>query len=489
MIEPISSKKTKADRALSKCKGKEKLISHRATFEVRDNVQIQGKEIQDIPQITKRVKEAVLKQNVPGSQMDKSIQDSLISNMRDWNFIVFKIAGHGLEEDIKRGLETLKKSGTTSRAYITVRAEQDGKISDWTVMDKKVNKEGYLSPAIGGKQSVKSTEVPMLSEKSMTEFLLNSMKRYPARNYLVSFEGHSAQVRKVIPEIHKALEKATKEIGKKIGILLFDSCFMGQIETASEFKDVADVLVASQEGVVGFRPYEKLVEEVEKKELSPKELAKDIVKSADEFTFSAVDLKKIDVLNPKIKALGEEILKIKNQKDLKEIREEIKKSQHYYTEGISKPNTFRNAVDLYDFLSHLTENPVISKKYPQLIEKAKDILKYLKVKQDGVIFSEKHKKGIDRYLLDYTNIEDAHGLSIFLPVTPEIFRDEYIHFKDSTFAKETNWEKVISHITSSRNPTYLAESFTHYFGGLALAGINYAMERGAEELRSKANLK
>jgi hypothetical protein len=409
--------------------------------------------------------------------------------MRDWNFIVFKIAGHGLEGDIKQGLNNLNKSGTSSNTYITVRAEEDGKISDYSVKDSEEGTDNYLSPASGGLTKRDASLTPMLSKRQMTQFLLNSMKDYPAKKYLVAFEGHSAQLREAMPEIHKSLENAVKESGKKIDALVLDSCFMSQIETASEFKDVANVMIASQDGVVKFRPYEDMAKLG--KNISSKELAEYIVQSSNEFTMSATDLGKVDILNQKMKVLGKEILKIEDKEVLKEIRKEIEASQHYYTEvtpiGKEQPNTFRNTVDIYDFLSHITRNSGISKDYPHLSDAAKDILQYLDVKSDGVIFAEKHKMGIDRYLLDYTKVESSHGLSMHLPTTPEIVRDEYTHFENSRFDRETSWDNVINHITGSKSPIYIASSVGHYFSGLVTAGINYAMERADEKKRAHEN--
>ncbi|MGV8123808.1 MAG: clostripain-related cysteine peptidase [Candidatus Xenobiia bacterium LiM19] len=401
---------------------------------------------------------------------------------REWGFIVFKVSGHGLTGDIKHGLDSLRQSGTSCRTHITVRAEEHGRISDYAVRDREGATESHLTHAAGGAYEEDAASRPLLSEESIAGFVLNSMRHYPAKHYMVSFEGHSEDLRAALPAVRSALESVAGQSGEMIDVLLFDSCFMSQLEIATEFKDVAKVMAASQEGVVKFRPLEKLAEEAGREKYSPHELARHIVETSEEFSFAAIDLQKIQALNTKMKHFGEQILAVKDDGALSEIRREIRTSSHFSTEGITGPNTFYNAVDLFDFINRLSKNHRLAEKHPTVAAAGREVLQELREDPRGLVIAEKHQSGIDRFMLDYTDVSGAHGLSLFMPTTPKAIRDRYMYIENSQFSRDTGWEKVSDHITGDRSSLYIVGSLCHYLGGLAIGGINTLLYKAWEEI-------
>jgi hypothetical protein len=417
--------------------------------------------------------ELILEETAP--IVGEAQQDSA-NPRRNWSFMVLQVAGHGLAPDFDSARRSLNREGTTKRAYITVRNTENGKITDYAALTKTPRSSGAIQIP-GPDAPEESASQPLhLSQEELTSFLVNSARVYPGEHYLVSLESHSKQLRQSLPEVHAALAALSRQIGKKIDILLIDSCFMAQVEVATAFKDVARYMVASEESVVHFRPPTKIAKKLKDPDTSPKDLADIIVKTNHEFTSSAIDLDKIDGLNKRIKVLGTEILKVRDVKGLQDMRAAVEKSTHYYREGIVKPGTFMNTMDFYSFVKHLLATRDLRAKFPGLMAACRDILDYFGSPETGIVISERHSRLISRYFLDITNVRGSHGLSMYFPTAPQPFRTRYTFFPNSLFDAETGWNGVIAHLTSTRTPRYLATSIAKTLAGLTIFLLNATIQ-------------
>lgn len=403
------------------------------------------------------------------------------SEVRDWGFIVLKIQGHGLAADIQGALDTLDKSGTSKDAYITVRAGQNGRYSDFALTD--ADKPGsHLVRAEGGVQGVDRRTHPMMSTDAIASFLKNTMDKYPARHYFISFDGHSHDIRQVFKPIHDALAETVKERGKKIDVLTFDACFLAQIECASKFADVADVMIGSEDEMSYSRPVDRLAQDVAATPYDAHRLARRTVALNQDLTLSALDLSKTADVNLRMKAFADAVRGVKDQTLLAQMRREIASSQHYFTQGVFRPGPWHNTVDVTDATTRIISNPAIAAGAPQVVAAGRELLKVIKVLPDGFVFAESHQTATSRDKLTFFDVRRSHGLSVYLPVAPHPFRDQYTHFKDSEFDAQTQWEDMIAHLTSSRNPTYVAKSALQYAIGAAVVAAGYVADTVAEHM-------
>ncbi|MBF0106502.1 MAG: hypothetical protein HQM16_14400 [Deltaproteobacteria bacterium] len=396
----------------------------------------------------------------------------------EWSFLVFQVDGHGLSDDYSRMNRELSLKGTTEDVQIAVMAQDaKGRLVNYHVAHSDPEKDGFLSTYENGDgPATPRPKKKMLKKEVMTEFLTDAIRRFPSERVMVSFEGHSGDLRDVLPAIHAALKAVTEKLGKKIDILVFDSCFMAQLEIATEFSDVARYLVASQEGVVKFRSFPNIARFASAGHIEPANLATQIVLNNKEFTFSAIDLEKLDGLNEAIKAMGEVILDIKDKKALKEIRRPMTEVTSYYSEGVFRPNYYFQTIDFKGFVNALVGSAYLKAHHPDLVTAAHTVLEAFGKKGEGVILEERHTDKVDKYLLDYTDVRGSNGLSIHQPSTPKPFRNSYTHVDKSRFNKVTNWDRVTDHVTATRSPLRWMSSAVQFTYGAALSGINALLQ-------------
>ena len=96
------------------------------------------------------------------------------------------------------------------------------------------------------------------SKEFFATCLKEAMTKFPADNICVVLNNHGAGYLGLLCDYsedtimsNNSLKEAIKEVeestGKKVNILGFDACLMAEIETAYEYKDVTDYIIASEE--------------------------------------------------------------------------------------------------------------------------------------------------------------------------------------------------------------------------------------------------
>jgi tetratricopeptide (TPR) repeat protein len=284
--------------------------------------------------------------------------------------------------------------------------------------------------------------------KSLTEFLVTAMKNFPAENYALVISDHGDGWKGAIvdetsfgwmklPQMREAIENAEKITGKQLAILAFDACLMAAGEVAYELKDTAKYLVASQEaeGAEGF-PYvplltnkglNRLEQTLNKRlDISPKELAKKMVTTAESNrkalpTLSAIDLTKMDNYGKATDEFAQAIIDTDTDPN-------IFRKIAANTQGVDKPS-YR---DHYHFAKLISESDDITD------QKLKDTAKALMEIINEAVIKEQHD---DEY---YSN---CHGLNVEIPTDGEGVLKRY---KEIRFAKETKWDEAMKKI-----PRYL----------------------------------
>ncbi len=125
---------------------------------------------------------------------------------------------------------------------------------DPTIVSQPINDNGAV---------ITNGEVDMALSSTLSDFINFSAKTYPADHYVLDLWGHGAGWRGVcpdgtdiltLPRLRTALEQSTGNIGKKLDLLVIDSCAEANVETLWEIGDYVDYYVASEKDV----PYQGL---------------------------------------------------------------------------------------------------------------------------------------------------------------------------------------------------------------------------------------
>lgn len=285
---------------------------------------------------------------------------------KKWLFMNYIAADCNLKEFQYKNIDNQEIVGSDKNTHIVAmidvgpnggkQAEAiEGEKAEASVIDFKgcktfyVTKDNVADKVTSPVVSEQGLNVDTSSAKTLTEFVVNTMKKFPSDHVALILNDHGGGWTGAmsdetngnlmsVPDIRVALEEAEKITGKKIDILGFDACLMADVQAAYEFKDNAKILLASEESEAGpgwtynemldpkkpsgaAQKHESMAEalgmlqkSMEKKiDVSPEEFAKLVVKvnenhQGDICTFSATDLEKMGPLAGSIDEFAKTVL-------------------------------------------------------------------------------------------------------------------------------------------------------------------------------------
>mgnify|MGYP001331221329 CR=1 FL=1 len=181
-----------------------------------------------------------------------------------WTWMVYMLEdGTGLDglKDINEWEQAGSVSGEVN--YIVLYdAEDDTQDGIWYV---KKDAAGYNRTLISDKvSSFLGIDPNMSSQETLRQYLLWVKDHYPAQHYGLTMWDHGDGIFKKRSEsnghgvdkgfvgtmklwqMSSALQEFVTAIGHKIDVVGFDVCLLGQIETAYQFKDLANYVIASE---------------------------------------------------------------------------------------------------------------------------------------------------------------------------------------------------------------------------------------------------
>ncbi|MBI2252076.1 MAG: hypothetical protein HYU63_04955 [Armatimonadetes bacterium] len=373
------------------------------------------------------------------------------SNLSRWNILVYLAADNNLEEMMVKNVIDLEEVGSNQDMNIIAqldRGDYPSSVSDkWQgckrfFIEKDQDRQRINSPVI---KDFGKEKVNMSDPKILKEFLVESLQNYPALHTFLVLNNHGAgwlgamedeshdngENFMKLTDIKKAIQDAEKITGKKIDLIGFDACLMGQTEVAYQLKNLANYFVASQEtiGVLGW-PYigilsSRLLKTAQnilssKAPFNPKDFARKAVEESKKNqevtpTMSALDLSKLNSLKETANLFAQAILDTDTH--LSKLREAVKKSMGY---GGFKP--YSDSRDLIGFAENILEDKTITDN--NLRKSAQDLIELIKKE---VLIAEEHSPAY----------QGSNGLSIYLPLD-EIKRG----YNELDWALNTKWQEV-----------------------------------------------
>ncbi|MCL5036171.1 MAG: clostripain-related cysteine peptidase [Chloroflexi bacterium] len=325
----------------------------------------------------------------------------------------------------------------------------------------------------------------MADPATLKDFLSWGMKKYPAENYAVVMWDHGAgfmgsmsddKSKNIIDnnELAGVLKDIKNSFGKKVDVLDFNACLMGQTEVAYAVKDGADYMVGSEEveaglripfpGLYGTTPQHRVMNDLkkgikERGDITPEELSKLYVyESKHQFgssmftaTQSAIDLKKMDAVKNSADELAGAILDAvkEDPKKIKEFRSVIKDTQRYLTFDMWA-DPYQDFRDITDFANRLKTDKKITD--PAVKKAAENLAKAAK---ESVISEFHHLKSYGG-----KDLSGSHGLSAYIPddygydrpnLSSHAIEFSPTHGYEKTgFAKDTKWDEMLKVLSEDK---------------------------------------
>jgi len=169
------------------------------------------------------------------------------------------------------------------------------------------------SPILSSNENTKP-----LTPQELGHNLAEQMKAYPSKHTAVLLAGHGNAFHSwsdyTVDQVAEALGQAAQEAGKKIDLVVFDSCLMGSMEGLSKLAPHARYAVASEEIMfTGHRAWDLVFNDLHGAQGDPRQLGEAMVKGLgghwEARTMSLVDLSQLEPLKANVETLAEKLLR------------------------------------------------------------------------------------------------------------------------------------------------------------------------------------
>lgn len=377
---------------------------------------------------------------------------------KKWTVLHYGAGDNDVGDYIKQGVQRMERVGSSDSAHVVSMLDLP-KQNCVTYYVTKNHHFGINSPVV----KENGCNVNMANPDTLAQFIAWGIKKYPSDYVAVILNSHGGGSKGAIveeyghgfgdmmtpQELKQAFSKAEEITGKKVDVLGFDACLMGNMESVYELKDSANYIVASEETeiagrryalelpglkgkelkIAGLWPYAQVLKGLEpsffdkllngKTEVTPEEFAKHIVNVASKHqkdlqTMSAIDTSKIGQLAGTIDELAKSISE--STKDIDNLA-----SLNYIKD---KTKSFDNgSKDVYHFCELIVNSDEL--KDESLKAKAKSVMSAI---DEAVIAHQSEKSS-------YSN---THGLQMEIPKY-NLGKD----YVDLQFAKDTHWDEAV----------------------------------------------
>ncbi len=404
-----------------------------------------------------------------------------------WTFIVYMASDNDLFYFTKRNLDDMKKAGSNNNLNIVVQMDPtgiEGRTKRLYVTKDKIYQTNYSQPSSFEKQDVGNPQ-------TLIDCCEWAIKNYPADNYALILWNHGSgildsvggklsnatalfrfnpatamlELDRSISFLHFAqaredkrgvcfsdtygtfltnqkLEYALSRIinmlpKKKLDLVGFDACLMGMVEIANLLKPYVSVMVGSQEVELGTGwPYDTVLKPLTQQALSAQEFGVHITKAfsdlykpiTPDYTFSCIDLTKINTLEKAIDAFSSDILEALTYQEYDSVYRVLKTARAKNTcTHFSEPSY----IDLDHFLKNVGESiPRMTINYAKqgIKENLKSSINAVRTAIQSCVLSSINGK----------NVVNAKGLSIYFPL---YFIDKTYY--QTSFVQETKWLNVL----------------------------------------------
>ena len=383
---------------------------------------------------------------------------------KDWLVIYYGAGDNNLRDYIFADLNELEAKGSDKNLHIVAlfdAGKKDGKGEPISVTPSFQGAKAFYLIKDNDPKKVNSPiigdfgQVNLADPEFMSSFLVQAIKKYPAKHVAVIISDHGAGWLGAIEDDHpksssmslKDLKRVFSDVkealGRKLDLLGWDACLMASAEILVGLSPYVRYMVASEEseGADGW-PYPNIFSAFGKgidrafapkkgSPPSPRELANSIVKAASSYPKQLPTMAAFDMDETK---LGEFMDKVREFSD--EVREKASSSPRLkkllfsiYSSTERFGGWFFNYMDVFDLARRVAQSVDIADK--DLKAKASEVLKY----KDKLIISSYINKD------KHPNANGLHAES-----SPQYVKKEA--YRETLWDKRTHWGNMIKEISN-----------------------------------------
>lgn len=347
-------------------------------------------------------------------------------------------------------LNNLEAAGSSAYANLLVFADGPDQGDSRTYYMRHDRRPALVSPFIypGGREHELNSAHP----GTLRDFVSFGFSRYRGKFKVLDVSSHGAGYQGMCADFSSNYEQMSLDgfgdgvkqglKGRKLDVLNLLACLMGAIEVAYEFRDVASVLVASEDNMMGDDvdlvmnydvTFGKLSRSTGWERASAQDLGKALVHEArpervrsGAFTLAAIDMDRVADVKRQVNVLSKALLAGMpgHRADIMAAWQETP-FMYRDSQGTSSHR------DIIAFCKRLR-----AKVGDRAVQDA--ALDLSRVIKEELVLSYR-RKGPEK--------DVANGLSIYMPSPDEAFNDSYLKTR---FARETLWPRVIQAVQTGR---------------------------------------
>lgn len=183
------------------------------------------------------------------------------AELSEWTFLVYLDGDNDLEEQILKALNSLEKVGSIDNVKIVVQIDRhpayDSSNGNWTNTRRYYITKDDDPDIVNSEMKEDLGELNMGDPKTLADFIIWSMTKYPARHYGLVLVDHGSGWRAICLDSTSnddyltmvELKEALAGSNKTLDLLAFDACLMGMFEVAYQIKDYVKVMIGSEDYV------------------------------------------------------------------------------------------------------------------------------------------------------------------------------------------------------------------------------------------------
>ena len=285
----------------------------------------------------------------------------------------------------------------------------------------------------------------------MKAFMKWCFSNYPSQIKMLDIDSHggafmgiaqdeSSNTKMSLPNITKAI----KESVGKVDVLNFDACLMGSVEVIYEVKDVADVVVGSQDSTLGTGMlYTKAMPSIIENSKTVDEIGKNIILASDrQGIYKGIE----SLVRPNRKGKEPNVYTISayKAKNSEALVSEIDKLSRVLLKNISKyKGSLKSAFDGTHFMNIDADEAVGQRDLYEVLSRINTLVTDSTVKTS----IEKTRNALNKtILLSRTHNSQKHSQGMAINISPiSISSSDY---KATAFAKDTKWDELVTAINN-----------------------------------------
>jgi hypothetical protein len=370
---------------------------------------------------------------------------------KEWTVMVFVNGHNNLSPYATKDLNEMEMVGSTSSINVVTQwASMESTTTKRMLMQKDQDFSTVTSPIL---QDL--PRVDMGDYRSLVDFVKWSVQNFPAKKYMIIVWNHGMGWHGVPEEkmevldissddisgnaittvqLGVAMEQSAKLMGHKVDLYGSDACSMASLEVATEMKDSVQYFLGSEEleGSEGWDYHRFLLNLANRPTADALELGKFVADTYLEsnpdggemggVTFSVINASHLDALLFQIADLSKQIQALSDE-DASEVYEAANMAQRFWYD-----DDYRDLGDFLGNLEILTRDP----------DETSIHIQRASVEQLQATF-----KKVVAYNVRSPKYWNAHGLTIWLPLTAKLYHKFEKDYAQLKFQGLTDWGSAL----------------------------------------------